>query len=77
MTRTEQIDVTARAIAQRLKGRALDGDELLRAIEEVADDLNGQETIAGEFLAADHIYGDRDWPKIVRRVKAVLASFDA
>lgn len=73
MSRKERIDITGSAIANRLKHRGLHGAALDTAIEEVADDMQGADSIAGETLRADHIDDDRLWPAIKRSAKTQLA----
>lgn len=77
LTKAQRIEITGSAIASRLKSKhrsGLNAVELTRAIEEVADDMHDEPTIAGETLR-DQERNDltgRDWKAICRQASKTL-----
>lgn len=72
--KAQRIEITGRAIANRLKGQNLSGERLARAIEEVADDMHGLDTVAGQTLVEINETNVRDWQAVVRQAKKTLAA---
>lgn len=72
MTKKERIEVTAGAVAHRLKDKGYTGARLERAIEEVCDDLHGKDTIAGQLLVEINDSHVRDWDAVRRGAKRCL-----
>jgi hypothetical protein len=79
MTKRERLEVTGRAIANRLRHRNLTGARLDRAIEEVADDattrgLRGSELVWEQTLVEIQDTNLHDWQTVVRAAKRSLRS---
>lgn len=73
-TKKQRIEITGRAIANRLRGKGHTGARLVRAIEEVADDMHNADTIAGATLREtfESDTTGRDWNAIKRQVRKTL-----
>ena len=78
MTTTDKRTITGRAIANRLRGKGYTGARLERAIQEVADDMHGRDTIAGQFLAEifETDPGCRSWDAVRRIAKRTIRIID-
>lgn len=72
MTKAKRLEITGGAIAHRLKDRGFTGTRLDRAIEEVADDMHGSDTIAGQTLVEIFDTSVRDWNVVRRNAKRSL-----
>lgn len=75
-TKNQRLEITGRAIANRLKHRDFTGERLDRAIEEVCDDMHDADTIAGETIRDvwENDISGRDWNAIRRQAKQTLQS---